>query len=55
MHSSWLAAEHDVVKPDGYFAAEMPFGMAAAPADGWEILRDRQYGRTRLVVWRRKA
>ncbi|MBP5511316.1 MAG: RsmD family RNA methyltransferase [Kiritimatiellae bacterium] len=50
-----LAAEHDVVKPDGYFAAEMPFGMAAAPADGWEILRDRQYGRTRLVVWRRKA
>ena len=35
-----------------WFIAEQPVVMKALAVDGWELLRDRAYGHTRLVVYR---
>ena len=54
-YSSVLAtlAERGVVKPDGLFIAEMTSVQRSEDTPGWELLRDRTYGKTRLCVWRR--
>lgn len=48
------AAEHDAVRPGGLFIAEMPIAKSVEAVSGWELLRDRVYGHTRLGVYRRE-
>ena len=42
--------QHGVVAPGGLLIAEMPVDAPVAALPGWEILRDRTYGKTRLVI-----
>ena len=42
-----------IVREGGVFVAEMTAAQPAADTPGWELLRDRIYGKTRLVLWRR--
>ena len=49
------AAERGVVRPGGLFVAEMAAAQGADSVPGWELVRDRVYGRTRLAIWRRAA
>ena len=46
-------AERGVVRPNGLFVAEMTAVQRAEETPGWELLRDRTYGKTRLCIWRR--
>ena len=46
-------AERGVVRPGGLFVAEMTAVQKAEETPGWELLRDRVYGKTRLCLWRR--
>ncbi len=46
-------ARQNVVRPGGLFVAEMTAVQKAEETPGWELLRDRTYGKTRLCVWRR--
>lgn len=46
-------AARGVVVQGGIFAAEMTVAQCADEAPGWELLRNRVYGGTRLCVWRR--
>jgi len=48
-------ASHGVVRPGGLFVAEMTAVQKAEEAPGWDLLRDRTYGRTRICIWRRTA
>ena len=47
------AAGRGVVRPGGLFVAEMAAAQGADSVPGWELVRDRVYGRTRLAIWRR--
>ena len=47
-------AERGVVRPGGLFVAEMTAVQRAEETPGWELLRDRIYGKTRLCIWRRR-
>ena len=38
------------VAPDGLLITEMPIDAPVASFDGWTVLRDRTYGKTRLVI-----
>ena len=46
-------AGRGVVKPGGVFVAEMTSAQSVGETPGWALLRDREYGKTRLCVWRR--
>ena len=46
-------AKRGVVRPGGLFIAEMTAVQRPEETPGWELLRDRTYGKTRLGVWRR--
>jgi len=46
--------EGGFVKPGGLFIAEMTAGQALDSSPAWELCRDRTYGQTRLVVYRRR-
>ena len=46
-------AERGVIRPDGLFIAEMTAVQKAEETPGWELIRDRTYGKTRLCIWRR--
>lgn len=46
-------AERNVVKPGGLFIAEMTAVQKAEETPGWELFRDRTYGKTRISIWRR--
>jgi 16S rRNA (guanine966-N2)-methyltransferase len=46
-------AERGVIREGGLFIAEMTAVQKAEETPGWELLRDREYGKTRLCVWRR--
>ena len=48
-------AERNVLKPGGLFIAETTFRMTATDLPGWDLCRDREYGKTRLIIWRRRA
>lgn len=47
-------AARGVVRPGGLFIAEMTAVQQAEETPGWELVRDRQYGKTRICIWRRK-
>ena len=49
-----LTAVNNVVATGGIFVEEMPVSCKADEIDGWELLRDREYGHTRLAVYRRE-
>ena len=46
-------AARNVIRPDGLFIAEMTAVQKAEETPGWDLLRDRTYGKTRLCIWRR--
>lgn len=46
-------AERGVIRPGGLFVAEMTAVQKAEETPGWDLLRDRTYGKTRLCIWRR--
>ena len=46
-------AERGVIRPEGLFIAEMTAVQKAEETPGWDLLRDRTYGKTRLCIWRR--
>lgn len=46
-------AARNVVRPGGLFVAEMTAVQRAEETPGWDLLRDRTYGKTRLCIWRR--
>ena len=48
-------AERGVIRPGGLFIAEMTAVQKAEETPGWELIRDRTYGKTRLCIWRRGA
>ncbi len=48
-------AARNVVRPNGLFVAEMTAVQKAEETPGWDLLRDRTYGKTRLCIWRRLA
>jgi 16S rRNA (guanine966-N2)-methyltransferase len=48
-------AERNVLRTDGLFIAETTFRMSATDLPGWDLCRDREYGKTRLIIWRRRA
>jgi len=50
-----MLAERNVVRPDGLFIAEMTAVQKAEETPGWDLLRDRKYGKTRICIWRRLA
>ena len=45
-------AARGVVRPGGLFIAEMTAVQKAEETPGWELFRDRTYGKTRLCIWR---
>ena len=47
-------AARGVIRPGGLFVAEMTAVQKAEETPGWELVRDRTYGKTRLCIWRRK-
>ena len=46
-------ANRGVVRSGGIFAAEMTAVQKAEETLGWELLKDRTYGKTRISIWRR--
>jgi 16S rRNA (guanine966-N2)-methyltransferase len=48
-------AARGVVREGGVFVAEMTAAQAVDEVQGWELLRDRRYGKTRLCIWRRSV
>ena len=46
-------AERGVIRAGGLFIAEMTAVQKAEETPGWELVRDRTYGKTRLCLWRR--
>ena len=46
-------AVRGVIRPNGLFVAEMTAVQSPEETPGWELLRDRKYGKTRLCIWRR--
>ena len=46
-------SERGVIRRDGLFVAEMTAAQKAEETPGWDLLRDRRYGRTRICIWRR--
>jgi len=46
-------AVRNVVKVGGMFIAEMTAVQKAEETPGWDLLRDRTYGKTRICIWRR--
>ena len=55
-YASVLAAlaARGVIRPGGLFVAEMTAVQTPEETPGWELVRDRTYGKTRLCIWRRK-
>ena len=43
----------NVIRPGGLFIAEMTAVQKAEETPGWELVRDRTYGKTRICMWRR--
>ena len=48
-------AARGVVRPGGLFVAEMTSAQHPDDVPGWDLLRDRTYGKTRICIWRRVA
>lgn len=50
-----IMADRGVIREGGLFVAEMTAVQRAEETPGWDLLRDRTYGKTRICVWRRMA
>ena len=48
-------AARGVIRAGGLFIAEMTAVQKPEETPGWELVRDRTYGKTRLCIWRRGA
>lgn len=48
-------ARGDVVRPGGLFVVESAVSQKAGEHALWDLCRDREYGKTRLAVYKRKA
>lgn len=48
-----LLVDNSVIAESGIFVAEMPVACKAGDVDGWDLIKDRVYGHTRLAVYRR--
>jgi len=48
-----LFGDNGVIAENGIFVAEMPFACKVENVDGWELLKERVYGHTRLAVYKR--
>ena len=46
-------AERNVLKPDGLLIVETTFRVRMGDLPGWDLCRDREYGKTRLLIWKR--
>ena len=46
-------AERNVIRTGGLFIAEMTAVQKAEETPGWDLVRDREYGKTRICIWRR--
>lgn len=46
-------SKNNVVKVGGLFVAEIDFASGLNDVDGWSLLRDRTYGKTRILIFRR--
>lgn len=44
-----------ILAPEGLLAFEQGARQAVPGAPGWDLLRDRNYGETRLLLYRRTA
>ncbi len=44
-----------LVAEDGFFVAETAASQKVADVAGWTLFRDRTYGHSRLLVWRRRS
>jgi len=50
-----VLAEKRVIAEGGLFVAEMPTDCGVEEVDGWELVKDRAYGKTRIVIYRKQA
>ena len=48
-----MLAERNVVRPGGLFIAEMTSHASAEKTESWDLCRDRLYGKSRILVWKR--
>lgn len=48
-------ARQGVLAPGGIFIAETDLSQAPETVEGWELLRDRAYGKTRIAIYRRNG
>ena len=48
-------AARNVVRPEGLFIAETTSHMVIVDVPGWDLCRDREYGKSRLLVWKRRS
>ena len=46
-------ASRNVLRPGGLFIAETTSRQALAEPAGWDLCRDREYGKSRLIIWKR--
>ena len=46
-------ADRGVVRPGGLFIAETTARARLAETPGWDLCRDREYGKSRLIIWKR--
>lgn len=46
-------AGRDVVRPGGLFIAETTARVRIGDVLGWDLCRDREYGKSRLLIWKR--
>ena len=48
-------AARDVIRPGGLFIAETTLRAELDETPGWDLCRDREYGKSRLLVWKRRV
>ncbi len=48
------SAEKGMVRPGGLFVAETTSHVILPETDGWDLCRDRVYGKSRILVWKRR-
>ncbi|MBR4614725.1 MAG: 16S rRNA (guanine(966)-N(2))-methyltransferase RsmD, partial [Kiritimatiellae bacterium] len=48
-------ADRNAVRPGGLFIAETTSRQSLAEVPGWDLCRDREYGKTRLLIWKRQT
>ena len=48
-------SDRNVVRPGGLFIAETTSRQNLTDVLGWDLCRDREYGKTRLLIWKRQT